>query len=69
LWLLGALGTAYERLTGKSFAVNHKTMALATQQHFYTSAKAKRELGFEPRNVEETLEDTIKYLKNGAFFS
>jgi dihydroflavonol-4-reductase len=69
LLLLGALGSGFEKLTGRSHAINHKTMRLALEQHYYTSEKAKKELGFEPRPVQMTLQDTVNYLKNGKIYT
>ena len=41
------------------------SMEVDQAEHFwyFDSTKAKEELGFEPRDPQETLNDTIKYLR------
>jgi dihydroflavonol-4-reductase len=46
--------------------INHKTVELACQKHYYDSTKARRELSFSPRPVHETVHDTIAWLMNNA---
>lgn len=64
-WLMGVFGSMLEKATGKSISVNHKTMRLAMEQHFYCSDRAKRELNFQQRPVQQTLLATINDLQNG----
>ncbi|HJS50664.1 MAG TPA: NAD-dependent epimerase/dehydratase family protein [Pyrinomonadaceae bacterium] len=51
---------------GKASPVGSKEVDQAEHFWYFDSTKAKGELGFEPRDPQETLNDTIKYLR-GAF--
>src|SRR5215204_6177822 len=57
---------------GKASPVASKEVEQAEFFWYFDSAKAQDELGFEPRDPQETLQDTIKYLQHeflgkGAF--
>lgn len=62
--IIGSVGTFAEYLTGKSFAVNHKTIKLSFENHYYSAEKAKNELGFSPRSIDQTIQDTVNWFKN-----
>ena len=51
---------------GKASPVTSKEVDQAEHFWYFDSTKAKEELGFEPRDPQETLNDTIKYLR-GSF--
>lgn len=61
--IVGQLGNCYERITGKSIAINTKTIKIAKQSFYYSADKAKRELGFAPRSVDETIKDTVSWFQ------
>jgi nucleoside-diphosphate-sugar epimerase len=42
-------------------------MQLAYEKHFYNSTKAKQDLGFNPRPLDDTINDTIKWFTNEYF--
>jgi dihydroflavonol-4-reductase len=64
-YILGFFGYLYELVFRKSLAINLKTMKISTENHFYTTEKAKNELSFSPRPAFETIIDTVNWFKNG----
>jgi dihydroflavonol-4-reductase len=48
---------------GKASPVASKEVEQAEYFWYFDSTKAKEELGFEPRDPQETLQDTIRYLR------
>jgi dihydroflavonol-4-reductase len=66
-WLqkfVGYTGDLYETISGKSFSINSKTLLIASENHYYNADKAKKDLGFNPRPVEDTIRDTVKWFSN-----
>mgnify|MGYP000430324978 CR=1 FL=1 len=59
-----SVGTCFEFITHKSISINNKTMKLSSENHYYKADKAKRELGFNPRPVKETIKDTVNWFTN-----
>lgn len=51
------------RLVGKVYAVNDATIEMGYRFWYFDSGRAKSELGFAPRSAEETLRDTVGYLR------
>jgi nucleoside-diphosphate-sugar epimerase len=62
--IIGYIGTCFEFITHKSISINNKTMKLSSENHYYKADKAKRELGFNPRPVKETIKDTVNWFTN-----
>jgi dihydroflavonol-4-reductase len=62
--IIGYIGTGFEFITHKSISINHKTMKLSSEIHYYKADKAKKELGFNPRPVKETIKDTVNWFAN-----
>jgi len=62
--IIGYIGTCFEFITHKSISINHKTMKLSNEIHYYKADKAKKELGFNPRPVKETIKDTVNWFAN-----
>lgn len=64
-WMMvGYSGSLLGRLVPGGTTVNHKTMRLAMSNPAYNSEKAKRELGFTCRPLEETIRDTVQWILN-----
>jgi dihydroflavonol-4-reductase len=63
--LVGYTGDIYEAISGKSITINSKTLLIASENHYYNAGKAKADLGFTTRPVEETIRDTVKWFSNG----
>lgn len=62
--ITGVTGSLLELISGRSFSINHKTLKLAFEDHYYKIEKAKAELGFDPRPAAETIHDTVKWFQN-----
>jgi dihydroflavonol-4-reductase len=61
---VGLMGTFYELVFQKTFGINHKTIKLAFENHYYKAHKAKTDLKFSPRPAEETIKGTVKWFHN-----
>jgi dihydroflavonol-4-reductase len=59
----GALGSAYEKISGKNALINSNIAKLSLCGTYYSSKKAISELGMEQTSVETSIEDSIKSLK------
>lgn len=69
LYIIAALQEAYARLSGKPILLSLATVRLmvkeANRSHF-NHAKSERELGLTFRPVEQTIGDTVTWLRNHA---
>lgn len=66
LWLIrpfGRLGLIYSNLTGKPPVFSTFTIYNLERNNDFSSAKAERELGYKSRPLDETLIDTVNWLK------
>lgn len=63
---LGLLGSCYELITKRSFSINIKTIKISTQNHYYKADKARKELAFSTRPVNETIKDTVNCFQQGC---
>lgn len=59
VWLLCRL----YRLLGRGFPLNDVTVQMAYRFWYLDSTRAKSELNFKPRAAEETIRDTVEYLR------
>jgi dihydroflavonol-4-reductase len=57
------LRSAY-RIAGKHYALDDTTIEMAYRFWYFDNTRAKMELGLAPRPAEETLRDTIAYLRS-----
>lgn len=67
-WLAAAtapLLRAAMPLVGRKFDIDAESIRMAALFWYCDSAKARRELGFAPRDPVETLRDTVAYVKGG----
>jgi dihydroflavonol-4-reductase len=63
-WLqkfVGYTGDLYEMMSGRTVTINSKTLHIASENTYYNAGKAKADLGFNPRPVEETIRDTVTW--------
>jgi dihydroflavonol-4-reductase len=51
------------RLAGRQYALDDTTVEMAYRFWYFDNSRARNELGLTPRPAEETLRDTIAYLK------
>jgi dihydroflavonol-4-reductase len=67
LYGLGAMGTLRARLTGKDAELSLKSVRMMRAEAPVDHSKATRELGWEPRPVEESIREAARFwvgLKN-----
>lgn len=65
VWLARGLGTvlgAGAALVGKRLPVNRSVLDILGRYAWYDASLARRELGWEPRPLRQTLEDTLSWL-------
>jgi dihydroflavonol-4-reductase len=62
--VIGNIGSFIEYMTGRLSPINSKTIKITFENHYYRADKAKNELGFTPRFVSETIQDTVNWFKN-----
>ena len=65
IYIIGFLGSFSELITNKISIINHKTVRLLFENHYYIPDKAKNELSFKARPVNTTIKDTVDWFKNG----
>jgi dihydroflavonol-4-reductase len=59
----GTGGDLWTKLTGREGDINSATVAMGRQLHYYTSAKAERDLGYRIRPLEESLRDAWEWFE------
>lgn len=62
-WLGGWFGDLRAKLTGNEGDVNSASIAMSSQWHYYSSARAERELDYRVRPLEESLRDAWAWLQ------
>lgn len=62
-YLAGVVGDLWGKLTGREGDVNSAGTAMSGQFHWYDSSRAQRELGYQMRSPEETLDDAAKWIR------
>jgi dihydroflavonol-4-reductase len=60
-WLAGAAGDLWTRVSGRETDVNSAGVRLSTVFHYYTSDRARAELGYHNRPVEGTIDDAWRW--------
>ena len=63
-YLAGLFGDLWTRCSGRENDLNSAQIAMSGQFHWYNSRRAIRELGYEIRPAEETLDDAIAWILN-----
>jgi dihydroflavonol-4-reductase len=58
--------TALFKAVGRTSPIEPASVDMATYFWYFDSAKAKRELGFAPREASDTIFDTIRYIRENA---
>jgi dihydroflavonol-4-reductase len=61
--LVGAL-EAISAIRGKPAPITREVLQVVGRYAWYDTTKARSELGWSPRPLRETLEDTIRWLRN-----
>lgn len=57
------------QLIGKSFPLDDRTIEMAYRFWYLDNSLARQELGFSPRPAEETIRDTVEFLKKNKHLS
>jgi dihydroflavonol-4-reductase len=63
----GQFGDLRRRLTGHEGDVNTAAVAMSSQWHYYNSDRARRELNFRIRPLDETLRDAWNWLAERGY--
>jgi nucleoside-diphosphate-sugar epimerase len=61
LYALGAFGSLRARITGKDAELSLKSVRMMRAEAHIDSGKAKRELGWQPRPVEESIREAARF--------
>ena len=65
-WLIGFLGDAHERWISSESLINSATIGLGNTFHYYSSERARAELGYRSRPADESIRDAWDwFLANG----
>jgi dihydroflavonol-4-reductase len=67
LWVAGRVGDLVTRLTGNEPDVNSGALALARLPKHYSSQRARSELGYQTRPVEQTVQDTWNWFQQYGY--
>ncbi len=58
----------WARLTGRDPIVTRDGLKLAKKKMFFSSDRAKQELGYDPRPAQHALEDAVAWFKSHGYF-
>lgn len=62
--IIGFGSDFWTRMTGNEPELNSALLAMSRQFHYYDSSRAKSELDYQPRALDETLKDAWDWLKD-----
>ncbi len=68
-WALGRGGDLLGRLKGEEPVVNSAALAMSSLGHYYSSAKARSELEYRNRSVEETVVDAWQWFSDHGYLA
>jgi dihydroflavonol-4-reductase len=63
----GRLGDVWGRLTGHEPDVNSAAVGLSDQFHYFSSARAQRELEYQIRPLEESIRDAWRWFQEHGY--
>lgn len=66
-WSVGFCGDAWARMTGTEGAVNSASIGMGGLFNYYSSEKARRDLGYTIRPIEETLRDSYEWFREFGY--
>lgn len=67
--LYGHVGSLMGTITGKAPAVSYPLARIASDEHYYSSAKARKELGLPQTPVETGIKESFEWLKENGFLN
>ncbi|MFO0911652.1 MAG: NAD-dependent epimerase/dehydratase family protein [Pirellulales bacterium] len=62
-WLAGAVGDLAGQITGREPTINSAAIAMSSQYHYYSSDRARRELGYSPRPADDAIRVAWDWLR------
>jgi dihydroflavonol-4-reductase len=65
--LYGHLGSLMGKITGKAPAVSYPLSRIASDEHYYSPAKARKELGLPQTPVETGIKESFEWLKSNGY--
>lgn len=65
--LAGRVGDVWGRMTGSEPDVNSAAVKLSDQFHYFSSARAQRELGYQIRPLDESIGDAWRWFREYSF--
>lgn len=68
-WGLGRGGDFFGRLTGEEPVVNSAALAMSSLGHYYSSARARSELEYRNRSLEETVVDAWQWFSDHGYLA
>ena len=63
LWIAGIFGDLKTRITRHESDINSAAIRMSSLYHWYDSSRAKAELGYQIRDLGETLDDAVDWLR------
>jgi dihydroflavonol-4-reductase len=60
---------AYYKLTGKTPRFTNYSIKTLNSNSWISNKKAKEELGYDPRPIKKSIEDTIKWFKDAEIIT
>jgi dihydroflavonol-4-reductase len=66
-FLAGRAGDLWGRLAGSEPPVNSAALAMSSQTHYYSSERAKSELGYRRRPLEESVRDAWQWFREHGY--
>jgi dihydroflavonol-4-reductase len=63
-YMVGLVSDMLGALRGKEFDINSAAVGMASQFHWYSSQRAMEELGYNPRPVDDSIQDSIQWLRS-----
>ena len=66
-WVAGCMGDLWAKVTGKEGDVNSASVRCANQFHYYSSTRAKQELGYKNRPLDETIADAWQWFQDHGY--
>ncbi len=66
LWPLAVGCEAWARLGGREPVVTRETLAMSRKKMFFSSEKARRELGYAPRPAAEAVRDAVAWFRGAG---
>ena len=63
----GRFGDIWTHITGHEAEVNSAAVRMSSEKHYFSSARARRELGYNTRPVRETVEDAWRWFQEYGY--